>query len=125
MPTIDLYLEQRLCARVRLDEASALLIGRGDDCDIQLPDRRVSRRHVRIGLDAEGGAWVEDLSAHGTRLNAEPLAGRVPLRSGDRIYLGDYALVFEPLEVPGRPFVDLATVMPRPRTPGAAEQLSS
>lgn len=115
MPKIDLYLEQRLCARVRFDEASAVLIGRGDDCDIQLPDRRVSRRHVRIGLDAESGPWVEDLSAHGTRVNAEPLAERVQLRPGDRIYLGDYALVFEPAAVPGEPFVDLATVMPRPQ----------
>ena len=46
MPKIDLYLDQRLCSRIRFDESRTVLVGRGDDCDIQLPDRRVSRRHL-------------------------------------------------------------------------------
>lgn len=64
-----------------------LLIGRGGHCDIVLPERRVSREHLRIWR--EGTIYyVEDLnSKNGTYLNAERLEGSRELQEGDEIQI--------------------------------------
>lgn len=62
------------------------VIGRGGECDLILPERQVSREHVRIFR--EGDSFIlEDLdSKNGTWLNAEQLrAERAPLKDGDEI----------------------------------------
>ena len=62
-----------------------LTIGRGEECDIVLPDRQVSRSHVRVLRDAQGYA-VEDMgSKKGTYVNGLPVAGIVRLQDGDEI----------------------------------------
>jgi DNA-binding winged helix-turn-helix (wHTH) protein len=62
-----------------------LTIGRGEECDIVLPDRQVSRSHVRVLHDAQGYA-LEDLgSKNGTYVNGLPVAGTVRLQDGDEI----------------------------------------
>jgi len=78
------------------------VVGRSEDCDIQVDDTKVSRRHVRI--QHLEGAWViEDLaSRNGTMVNGEVLDGPTPLKIGDRIQLpGETLLLFtrqDPLE---------------------------
>jgi DNA-binding winged helix-turn-helix (wHTH) protein len=63
----------------------AITIGRGEECDIVLPDRQVSRSHVRI-LHDERGYAVEDLgSKNGTYVNGNPALGVVRLQDGDEI----------------------------------------
>lgn len=63
----------------------ALLVGRGPDCDIVVPDRQVSRHHARIGRD-EDGYYVEDLSSkNGTHINGTVVSGRARLQDGDLI----------------------------------------
>jgi hypothetical protein len=50
----------------------------------------VSRRHARVGLDADGSAWVEDSgSMNGTFVNGEPVpaGSRRRLREGDELRL--------------------------------------
>jgi len=75
-----------------LDEGRAV-IGRSKDCDIQLADPNVSRRHAEVRQ--EGAAyWVVDLdSTNGMEVNGRPQK-RAKLRQGDRISLGSTELVF-------------------------------
>jgi Protein of unknown function (DUF3662)/FHA domain len=75
-----------------LDGGQAV-IGRSKECDIQLPDPNVSRRHAEVRQ--EGAAyWVIDLdSTNGMEVNGRRQK-RAKLRQGDRIMLGSTELVF-------------------------------
>ena len=70
------------------------VLGRSKDCDIQLADPNVSRRHAE--LRQEGSAyWLIDLdSTNGSHVNGQR-AARAKLESGDTITLGSTDLVFE------------------------------
>ncbi len=73
----------------------------------RLPERNVSRRHVRFTRSG-GAVHVEDLGSRtGTWLNGERLSGRRRLRVGDLVEIGDYDLVVLPDQVdaagPGSP----------------------
>jgi Protein of unknown function (DUF3662)/Inner membrane component of T3SS, cytoplasmic domain len=70
-----------------------VVIGRSRDCDIQVADANVSRRHAEVRQ--EGAAhWVVDLdSTNGTEVNGRRLK-RAKLRPGDRITVGSTELVF-------------------------------
>ncbi|MDQ2984533.1 MAG: DUF3662 domain-containing protein [Actinomycetota bacterium] len=69
------------------------VIGRSRDCDIQLGDPNVSRRHVE--LRQEGAAyWIVDLdSTNGTEVNGRRLK-RAKLKPGDQITVGSTRMVF-------------------------------
>jgi pSer/pThr/pTyr-binding forkhead associated (FHA) protein len=75
-----------------LDSGRAV-IGRSKDCDIQLADPNVSRKHAEVRQ--EGAAyWVVDLgSTNGMEVNGRRQK-RAKLRQGDRITLGSTELVF-------------------------------
>jgi hypothetical protein len=88
-----------------------LLIGRGGDCDIALPERQVSRYHAKI-LREDGRYILQDLdSKNGTHLNGKPISGKAPIQDGDEIqialavklvFIGTGAtlpLTFEPPEI--------------------------
>jgi DNA-binding winged helix-turn-helix (wHTH) protein len=67
----------------RILDKNELFIGRGSHCDIVIPDRRVSREHVRIYRDGEA-IYAEDLeSRNGTYVNSEKLEGAIQLNEGD------------------------------------------
>ncbi|NLF74296.1 MAG: FHA domain-containing protein [Chloroflexi bacterium] len=65
-----------------------LVIGRGGECDLVLPERQVSREHIRI-FRADDGYFLEDLdSKNGTWVNGKQVkATTVPLRDGDEIQI--------------------------------------
>ena len=64
-----------------------LTIGRGGEADIVLPERQISRLHVRIAHGADGYS-IEDLqSKNGTHLNGEQLVGNAMLNDGDEIQI--------------------------------------
>jgi hypothetical protein len=69
------------------------VIGRSKDCDVQVADANVSRRHAEVRQ--EGAAhWVVDLdSTNGTEVNGRRLK-RAKLRPGDTITVGSTELVF-------------------------------
>ena len=69
------------------------MLGRSKDCDVQVEDANVSRRHAE--LRREGSSWwLVDLdSTNGTELNGKRVQ-RVKLSDGDTITLGDTDLVF-------------------------------
>jgi Protein of unknown function (DUF3662)/FHA domain len=71
-----------------------LVIGRSRDCDIQLADANVSRRHAE--LRQEGASyWIVDLgSTNGTEVNGKRVK-RAKLRTGDRITLGSTEITFD------------------------------
>ena len=63
------------------------LIGRGEDCDLVIQDRQVSRHQARIRNTGEGFR-LEDLgSKNGTYLNGSLLSGPVILQDGDEIHV--------------------------------------
>jgi Protein of unknown function (DUF3662)/FHA domain len=70
-----------------------LVIGRSRDCDLQLSDANVSRRHAE--LRQEGASyWIVDLaSTNGIEVNGKRVK-RAKLHDGDRVTLGSTAVVF-------------------------------
>ncbi len=99
MPRLDFYTDYKLFVKIKLRDRG-FLIGRGGDCDVQLPDERVSRHHARIEPQEAGSYRIEDLSVNGTRLNAAMLDQRTRLSPGDRIYVEDFVIIFQPDDVP-------------------------
>lgn len=64
-----------------------IVIGRGPECDIVLPERQVSRQHARVRSEGDH-YYIEDLeSKNGTLINGRPLKGEIELRDGDEIEL--------------------------------------
>ena len=86
-----------------------VILGRGEDCDIVLPERQISRHHIRIYRD-EDAYYLEDLeSRNGTWINGEQIKGTHRLYDNDRIelalaikltFLGTGATAPLPFEVP-------------------------
>ncbi|HEX7829102.1 MAG TPA: SpoIIE family protein phosphatase, partial [Thermoanaerobaculia bacterium] len=75
-----------------------ITLGRASECTLPIRDRYLSRRHAEI-LFADGQWLVRDCgSVNGTSLNGSKLSMTMPLRTGDRIGLGDTVVVFEPDE---------------------------
>ena len=70
-----------------------VVLGRSRDCDIQLADANVSRRHAE--LRQEGASyWIVDLgSTNGMEVNGKRVK-RAKLRSGDTITLGSTEVTF-------------------------------
>jgi DNA-binding response OmpR family regulator len=72
----------------RLDR-DAMTLGRGEECDFVVPDRQISRVHMRVRRQATG-YFLEDLdSKNGTFVNGRQLTAGVPvfLQDGDEIQL--------------------------------------
>jgi diguanylate cyclase (GGDEF)-like protein len=73
---------------------AALVIGRGDETDIQLKHITVSRRHAQIRTEYDGH-YVTDLeSTNGTLVNDQVVTGRQLLRNGDYVRIGSFILRF-------------------------------
>jgi pSer/pThr/pTyr-binding forkhead associated (FHA) protein len=81
------------------------VIGRGDDCEVQLADERASRNHSRVVLDTSQMVpgttiplkryMVEDLgSSNGTSLNGDTLQSSQQVEDGQVIGVGGTRLLF-------------------------------
>jgi hypothetical protein len=71
-----------------------VVLGRGQDCDIQLADPNVSRRHAELRQE-DTAYWLVDLgSTNGMEVNGRRLR-QAKLEDGDRITLGSTEMVFE------------------------------
>jgi hypothetical protein len=81
--------EGELSGQRWLIEGDAVLIGRGSDCDVILPERQVSRHHARIERMAGGVYVLRDLgSKNGTHVNGEEVRDRPRvLEDGDEIQI--------------------------------------
>ena len=68
-------------------QADLTVVGRGNECDLLLPERQISRQHIRIRRSGMQYI-VEDLeSKNGTWINDQPLKGEKLLTDGDEINL--------------------------------------
>lgn len=66
-------------------DTDEFVIGRGSDCQIILPERQVSRHHVKI-MHEDGRYILHDLgSRNGTHLNGTQFEGQIQLQDGDEI----------------------------------------
>lgn len=64
------------------------VIGRGGECDLVLPERQVSREHIRIVRSGEGFFLTDLDSKNGTWVNGKQVkSATVPLRDGDEVQL--------------------------------------
>lgn len=88
-------LEGPLAGKTVAISSSPFALGRGEECELVLPDDHGSRRHA--SLEARDGRWVlhDHGSANGTFLNRQRLESPQPLRSGDLMYVGQSVLLFQ------------------------------
>jgi Protein of unknown function (DUF3662)/FHA domain len=70
------------------------VIGRGQDCDLQVSDQGVSRRHIDIQYDGRYAVVYDLGSTNGTSVNGQPI-GSHQLRHGDVIRIGHSQLVYQ------------------------------
>jgi hypothetical protein len=71
-----------------------LSIGRLPECDVVIPDSRVSRRHAEIRPTVDGFVFVDLGSTNGSKVNGERSAQR-ELRDGDELLFGNTRIVFQ------------------------------
>ena len=98
MPRLDFYSDYKLFVKIRLGDGE-IALGRGSDCQVQLPRERVSRRHALIRPVGEGYE-IENLSANGTRLNASMVENPTQLEAGDRLYIANYVIIYQGDDTP-------------------------
>lgn len=72
---------------IDIDETQDYFIGRGSDCGLVLPERQVSRQHVKITRDDKGYTLHDLGSKNGTHLNGQRLTGSALLRDGDQVQI--------------------------------------
>lgn len=67
-------------------DSQDFVIGRGSDCNIVLPERQVSRHHVRISYD--GSQYhLHALGKNGTHVNGRQVDDQTVIRDGDEIQI--------------------------------------
>ncbi len=76
-------------------EQDEVKIGRDPGSDIHLASSNVSKRHARI-VNREGRYFIVDRkSTNGTFVNGARVTTPQVLKNGDRIFVGDFVLIFE------------------------------
>jgi two-component system cell cycle response regulator len=63
-------------------------LGRGDGCDVRIPDQSVSRSHARVEASDDGYEVADLQSTNGTFVNDVPVASR-RLKDGDYVRVGN------------------------------------
>ncbi|MGN0524040.1 MAG: FHA domain-containing protein [Eubacterium sp.] len=71
-----------------------VLLGRGNDCDIQILSETVSSNHARIYRTSRGWALVDLDSHNGTKLNGRYINQPQLIFDGDLVTIGDKVFVF-------------------------------
>jgi pSer/pThr/pTyr-binding forkhead associated (FHA) protein len=72
-----------------------LFVGRDSECDICIPDYRISRQHAKIS-ETPSGIVIEDLgSANGTIINNQKISKPTLFQSGDKIKFHNMEFIAE------------------------------
>lgn len=72
-----------------------VVVGRAKDCDIQIAERRLSRRHCKVFQDADGGFYLTDLgSQNGTYVNRRRIPQFYELNHGDVLNFAEYSILY-------------------------------
>jgi len=72
-----------------------VVLGRATSAEVRLDERTVSRRHAEVRQAASGWVAADLGTQNGTFVNGTRIAGPTPLKSGDRLTLGEVTLCFE------------------------------
>ncbi len=83
--------------KVPLEAGGKLVLGRGDDADVQILDPHVSRVHCHIEVRPEGAQLIDAGGKYGTRVNGTSVREH-RLEAGDEIELGETAIRFSDAE---------------------------
>ena len=79
--------------RLRLPATGRTLsLGRAPDQDLRLAHPTVSRRHALLRKSESGWEVVDLCSTNGTRVNGYRVVGAQPLRRGDIVTFGEFAM---------------------------------
>ncbi len=85
-------LHDKTIRRFTIRAGQQLSIGRGQDCDITIDNKAVSRRHVSLAF-LNGIYFVSDLgSTNGTLVNGRKITVDEPVTEEDKIEFGKFAL---------------------------------
>jgi len=92
-------------------DAPRIVIGRGDGCEIRLPDPSVSHRHASIRQRGTDYVVVDEGSSNGTFVGPVRLSPQAPrvVRSGDLIRVGRIWLELTTTQLPATQNQSLAT----------------
>lgn len=82
---------------------STTTIGRGDDVDVQIPERGVSRLHAEIEIAGRSLLLVHKSGTNQTFVNGLPVFDRIELEHGDEIQLADQVVLRVELATNARP----------------------
>ena len=80
------------------------VIGRDDDCDLQLMDEKISRKHASLVTHADGRVILQDLgSTNGTFIDEQRVTQPTEVRGDEQVRVGDTMLVVSAEQPSGTP----------------------
>lgn len=102
-------------------ESAQVVVGRSRECDIQIAERRLSRRHCELKKNDADRVFVRDLgSQNGTFVNRRRVDDIQELQHGDVLNFAEYSILFlsdvDAYDGPDRPESRNKVPVPRPRT---------
>lgn len=106
------------------------VIGRDEDCDLKLPDEKISRKHASLVRHPDGSVVLQDLgSTNGTFLDEQRITQPTQVRGDEQLRVGDTQMVISAEQPSGTPttigVMPSGAVQPAPprRTGFTAERL--
>jgi predicted component of type VI protein secretion system len=91
MAYLTIEIDQKLVAAKELTDT--VVVGRSPDCDLHVPSKFLSRRHLRIERLSEGWRAVDLESTNGSTVDGQQIAAH-SLDDGDEICVENVKLIF-------------------------------
>ena len=80
------------------------VIGRDDDCNLKLPDEKISRKHASLTRHADGRVILQDLgSTNGTFVDEQRITTPVELTGNEQVRVGDTMMIVSAQAPSGTP----------------------
>ena len=80
------------------------VIGRDEDCDLKLPDEKISRKHASLVTHPDGRVVVQDLgSTNGTFVDDQRITQPTEVRGDEQLRVGDTQMVLSAEQPSGTP----------------------
>ena len=92
MPRLIIKMQSQQDQRFEIEKPE-ILIGRGEECDLVLPNISVSREHAIIRLNEHGAEVLDANSENGISVNNQKVKQQ-QLNSKDEILIGNFSLVY-------------------------------